>query len=944
MKSKRFFWLTLALLMALLLLPPAPARAEDTYRLIVRASPEEAGTVSGGGNYAPAEIVAIDATAYEGWVFDHWEWKGSDISVDHKYDYLTSVVLGSGYTGGTITAVFKKVYPLDVKVSPAGAGTVTGGGNYAPKEKVTLTATANQGWVFDHWECGSDDVVLTSEAGNSVTAELYAGFTGATVTAVFVNYPLTVKVSPAGVGTVTGGGNYVPDDIVTLTATANQGWVFDHWECDSGDVYLPPKGNPVTAELLSGFTGATVTAVFKGIPCAVTVEADPAEGGSVTGAGSYTPGDKVTLTATANEGYKFDGWQVVTGGVTVADDGTFTMPAEAVEVKARFRQLGKCELEVVVANGTGTGSGAYYEGQRVPIVATPSEGWVFSQWTCSYDAVIIEDVNAASTYFTYTGTNVGTKITLTAAMEEAPYFAVTVTADPAEGGSVTGGGDYQAGKTVTLTATPNEGWKFKAWSSADVTVAENGTFEMPAKAVAVKATFELIPYYDVTVTCDPAEGGSVTGGGDYAPGKKVTLTVTPATGYRFKAWSSADVTVAEDGTFEMPAKDVAVTAAFELIPYPVTVTCDPAEGGSVSGAGTYAPGETVTLIATANDGWKFKAWQVTQGNLTVGEDGTFVMPAKDVAVTAKFVATYTLSGKAPRKADAAWADLPRKVGERERVSLQLHFPSASYEAGYRLNAITLTDDAGNVSRFTKDAAGRTLREEAPLPGSDGVSSYTLSFDMPASNLVAAAEFVRMTVRWYDGDGSVLDEKYYYMGEPEPTTYLQATKPADDEYYYTFDRWDDGAVEGDLKYYRPIFHQYPFYTIVEGADSTYRLQSGKLLTIVVKRSAKDDTIVEDLTNVLLDKTFLEEGKDYVAKQGTLILNIKPAAMNKLSVGKHIVTISFVDGEVKAKVRVKEAYDDYTGTGDNSHMFLWLALAAMGTMGLVGLRVLRKRQWE
>ena len=787
MKSKRFFWLTLALLMALLLLPPAPARAEDTYPLDVKASPEEAGTVFGGGDYAPAEIVALEATANEGWVFDHWEWKGSGISVDYKYDYLTSVVLDSGYTGGTVTAVFKKLYPLDVKVSPAGAGTVTGGGGHAPEEKVTLTATANQGWVFDHWECDSAHVGL-----------------------------------------------------------------------------LIPKTNPTTVKLYAGYTGATVTAVFKGIPYAVTVEADPAEGGSVTGAGSYTPGDKVTLTATANEGYKFDGWQVVTGGVTVADDGTFTMPAEAVEVKARFRQLGKCELEVVVANGTGTGSGAYYEGQRVPIVATPSEGWVFSQWTCSYDAVIIEDVNAASTYFTYTGTNVGTKITLTAAMEEAPYFAVTVTADPAEGGSVTGGGDYQAGKTVTLTATPVEGWKFKAWSSADVTVAEDGTFEMPAKAVAVKATFELIPYYDVTVTCDPAEGGSVTGGGDYAPGKKVTLTVTPATGYRFKAWSSADVTVAEDGTFEMPAKDVAVTAAFELIPYPVTVTCDPAEGGSVTGAGTYAPGETVTLIATANEGWKFKAWQVTQGNLTVGEDGTFVMPAKDVAVTAKFVATYTLSGKAPRKADAAWADLPRKVGERERVSLQLHFPSASYEAGYRLNAITLTDDAGNVSRFTKDAAGRTLREEAPLPGSDGVSSYTLSFDMPASNLVAAAEFVRMTVRWYDGDGSVLDEKYYYMGEPEPTTYLQATKPSDDEYYYTFDRWDDGAVEGDLKYYRPIFHQYPFYTIVEGADSTYRLQSGKLLTIVVKRSAKDDTIVEDLTNVLLDKTFLEEGKDYVER--------------------------------------------------------------------------------
>lgn len=32
-----------------------------------------------------------------------------------------------------------------------------------------------------------------------------------------------------------------------------------------------------------------------------------------------------------------------------------------------------------------------------------------------------------------------------------------------EGGSATGSGDYTIGSSVTLTATPSEGFKFKGW-------------------------------------------------------------------------------------------------------------------------------------------------------------------------------------------------------------------------------------------------------------------------------------------------------------------------------------------------------------------------------------------------------------------------------------------------------------------------------------------------
>ena len=97
--------------------------------------------------------------------------------------------------------------------------------------------------------------------------------------------------------------------------------------------------------------------------------------------------------------------------------------------------------------------------------------------------------------------------------------------------------------------------------------------------------------------------------------------------------------------------EVIITPEIKSIVYTVTAVADPAKGGTVTGAGEYAAGETVTLTVTPNEDYALESLTVKQGETTVelGEGNTFTMPAGDVTVTATFVScahtniVYTVS-------------------------------------------------------------------------------------------------------------------------------------------------------------------------------------------------------------------------------------------------------------------------------------------------------------
>ena len=74
------------------------------------------------------------------------------------------------------------------------------------------------------------------------------------------------------------------------------------------------------------------------------------------------------------------------------------------------------------------------------------------------------------------------------------FYGVNTTANPAEGGTVVGAGDYEIGSTCTLIAAANEGYQFVNWTKDGTIVStnENYSFVVTCHQTLV-ANFEVVP-------------------------------------------------------------------------------------------------------------------------------------------------------------------------------------------------------------------------------------------------------------------------------------------------------------------------------------------------------------------------------------------------------------------------------------------------------------------
>lgn len=198
---------------------------------------------------------------------------------------------------------------------------------------------------------------------------------------------------------------------------------------------------------------ATLT-VNKGVsPTSYSISANvaPAGAGTVKVNGSGTSAtveanSDVTLTATANEGYRFTGWTSSDGGTFTdasSESTTFTMPAGNVTVTANFVQVYTVTVSST-AGGTATADKTTAaEGDTVTLTATPNSNYRFVGWT-SDGGVTFADASSLSTTFTMPAGDV----TITANWQyDPPYIPPTKTPSEQALDKIE---DAKPGDTVTI--------------------------------------------------------------------------------------------------------------------------------------------------------------------------------------------------------------------------------------------------------------------------------------------------------------------------------------------------------------------------------------------------------------------------------------------------------------------------------------------------------------
>ncbi|MDW3196378.1 MAG: matrixin family metalloprotease [Cytophagales bacterium] len=586
--------------------------ALESFTITAGASPSEGGSITGSGTYEFGETATLEATPSTGYNFVNWTENGTEIStastlsftVDSDRDLVANFVI--------------QTFDITTDALPVEGGTVTGADTYDYGQTATLSASANAGYIFVNWTLNNEVFSTHSSIDIIVTEALH-------LVAQFDENPfvITAASSPPEGGTVDGAGNYLHSQTATLVATPSIGYDFVNWTEDGTEISTAATLSfTVTSD--RDFVANFVIQSFD-----ITIEALPVEGGTVTGAGTYDYGQPASLSATANANYTFVNW-TLNNEIYSTHSSIDIIVTETLHLVAQFD-----ENPFVISatsspsdGGTVDGTGNYLDSQVATLVAIPSTGYDFVNWSEGGTEIS----TAATLIFTVTSDRD------LVANFELQSFEITASADPSAGGTVSGGGTYEYGQTVTLEATVETGYDFVNWSEGGTEISTSATLSFAVTSDRnLVANFEL-QSFEIIASADPSAGGTVSGGGTYEYGQTVTLEATVETGYDFVNWTEDGTEVSTDATYEFSvttARDL--VANFELQSFEITASADPSSGGTVSGNGTYDYGQTATLEATAEPGYDFVNW--TEDGVEVSTDATY---AFTVASARDFVANFVI--------------------------------------------------------------------------------------------------------------------------------------------------------------------------------------------------------------------------------------------------------------------------------------------------------------
>ena len=439
-------------------------------------------------------------------------------------------------------------------------------------------------------------------------------------------------------------------------------------------------------------------------------------------------------------------------------------------------------------------------------------------------------------------------------------YTLTVGRNDASAGGVSrepGKSTYDAGETVTVTATPKTGYLFTGWSGAvsgttnPVTIIMNGDKTLTANFVWQDTTPPPPPVtmYELIVDVSPAGDGSVSldpDNQDYEEGAAVTATATAYAGYRFTGWSDAangttnPVTIIMDG-------NKTLTAHFEQLPkYTITFN---ANGGNALNPGTATTGtdgKLASLPTPTRTNHSFKGWW------TAAAGGDSVALSKVYSANTTIYAHWAENAVQP-------VTYTLTISATSGGTVSPAAGAHSYASG---TSVTVTATANSGYTFKNWSGASTSTSATATITMDGNKTLTANFELSGTQDPCANNPTPLCPNYCDVNKTAPQcQTDQCITNPMPTCSDYCTKPSlvsNISDGVEFLQGLDGSGDWGYNYYWMLL-------LFDEANATYT-QSGDEFTINVSRVGSKDWHAKITHSVPLIK-----GKKYTisfdAQKGT-----------------------------------------------------------------------------
>ena len=237
-------------------------------------------------------------------------------------------------------------------------------------------------------------------------------------------------------------------------------------------------------------------------------------------------------------------------------------------------------------------------------------------------------------------------------LQASSYF-IQMKASPENGGAVYGSGAVKEGGYAVISAAPNNGFVFDGWYRDGDRVSGNSQYVVDniRGDATYEARFKPVNCR-ISVSVNNSNGGTATESKTIGYGENITLEASPKDGYQFDGWMENDNIVSKDSKMQLNhvTDSRSFTAMFSQNKFSISLTCSPANTGTLSGQGTYQKGSDVRIKAVPVRDYRFAGW--TENGKTISTEQEYIVKnlSRDMCLSAVFekeqAKSYTITAAA----------------------------------------------------------------------------------------------------------------------------------------------------------------------------------------------------------------------------------------------------------------------------------------------------------